>query len=94
MDCSLRHASPDEAADNPWHVCREEDRLRRIKDEGWDRFAPESDTNRRYTYLPFKAVICSAEVQHIGQNILVIRHGLSIVASSIVHSVLCQALNY
>lgn len=26
---------------------REEDRLQRIKDEGWDRYAPESDTNRR-----------------------------------------------
>ncbi len=26
---------------------REEDRLKRIQDEGWDRYAPESDTNRR-----------------------------------------------
>ncbi len=26
---------------------REEQRLQRIRDEGWDRFAPESETNRR-----------------------------------------------
>lgn len=49
--CSLSHAQTTEAVDNPCHVCREEDRLRRIKDEGWDRFAPESDANRRYSHL-------------------------------------------
>ena len=26
--------------------CREEDRLKRIADEGWDRFAPASNTNK------------------------------------------------
>ncbi|EIE18480.1 hypothetical protein COCSUDRAFT_60146 [Coccomyxa subellipsoidea C-169] len=31
---------------------REDSRLQRIKDEGWDRFAPESDTNRRPDGVP------------------------------------------
>ena len=31
--------------------CREEDRLRRIKEEGWDRFAPVTETNKKYAAL-------------------------------------------
>ncbi|EFJ45411.1 hypothetical protein VOLCADRAFT_118369 [Volvox carteri f. nagariensis] len=31
---------------------REEDRLKRIADEGWDRFAPISDTNKPPGYVP------------------------------------------
>jgi hypothetical protein len=27
-------------------ACREEDRLKRIADEGWDRFAPVSEDNK------------------------------------------------
>lgn len=27
-------------------VCREDDRVKRIAEEGWDRFAPISDTNK------------------------------------------------
>ena len=27
-------------------ACSEDDRLKRIKDEGWDRFAPISETNK------------------------------------------------
>ena len=34
------------------HDHREEDRLRRIKEEGWDRFAPVTETNRRCNSLP------------------------------------------
>jgi hypothetical protein len=30
----------------PYAVPREEDRLKRIEQEGWDRFAPISDTNK------------------------------------------------
>eukprot|EP00884_Botryococcus_braunii_P005920 jgi/Botrbrau1/15329/Bobra.0379s0002.1 len=31
---------------------REEDRLKRIAEEGWDRFAPISETNKRPEHIP------------------------------------------
>lgn len=31
---------------------REEDRLRRIKEEGWDRFAPVTETNKKPDLTP------------------------------------------